>query len=224
MKCPYCGGEVSSQESKCPFCGRENPEGAAFQAKINRKIERNRLLKPFLIKQKTPELVQKMLNRILLIIIGINVVLVVFSIGIYLWADSDADRAERNPAPGSHAEQYEEAFLWIDDYSYSFFFEIMQDFFNDVESGQLPDQEEISTLVDYAYSAAEGLERETEENRKTAMTFIHAFFNGYLRLSEEETAFLEPDENGEYDRYPDEALAERAVTAIERRLLEVQSW
>lgn len=224
MKCPYCGGEVSSQESKCSFCGRENPEGVAFRAEINRKIERNRLLKPFLIKQKTPELAQKLLTRILVIIIGINTALVIFSMGLYLWADSEADKKSRIPASGSHAEQYRTEFLREDTYYYTACMEEMQNFFDSLQSGQMPDKEEISRLVEYAYDAAEGMAGEPEENRKEAMTFLYAFFNGYLGLTEEETAFLEPEENGGYDRYPDEALTGRAADAIERKLLEVQSW
>lgn len=223
MKCPYCGGEVSSQESKCPFCGRENPEGAAFQTEINKKIERNRLLKPFLIKQKTPELVQKMLTRILFIIIGINVALFAFSIGLYVWADV-AGVLGRSPVPGSHAEQYRTAFLQVDNYSFLSCTEEMQKFIDDLKSGQMPDKRQISWLVDYAYDTAAIMEGKPEKIRQRAMDVLYAFFNGYLGLSEEETAFLEPDENGEYDWEPDEVLAERAVTAIERRLLEVQSW
>lgn len=219
MKCPYCGGEVSSQSVNCPYCGNINPEGVAFQEEVQKKIERNRLLKPFLIKQKTPELIQKMLTRIAFILIGVNVLLFVFSIGLYVWGDR---KETRIPQKGSYAEQYYSVFMEADDYYFSSFVgKEMNEMIDMLENGEKPDHDDISYLVSDACKLLADAQKGPEAYRQEVMLTLQAFFRGYLGLSEEEAAFLEPEEDGTYDRFPDTEKVEAIVSGIENRLQEV---
>ena len=52
MNCPYCGSLLTYQDVVCPYCGRTNKGGVAFQKEVYDRIERNRLLRPFLINKK----------------------------------------------------------------------------------------------------------------------------------------------------------------------------
>ena len=113
MKCQYCGGEVSSQSIKCPYCNQDNPEGIAFQKEVYKRIERNKLLKPFLLKQKTPELVQKMLTRVIIIAIVVNILLFVLLVVMVALSDTDIFPLTRK---GEHAKEFAEEFWGNGDY------------------------------------------------------------------------------------------------------------
>ncbi|MGN0431584.1 MAG: hypothetical protein ACI4EQ_04425 [Lachnospiraceae bacterium] len=196
MKCPYCGGEVSSQSISCPFCGRENPEGIAFQEEVRRKIERNKLLKPFLIKQKTPELVQKMLSRILIILVVLNAVLFFSTFFIFLWAERDRTR---EPQPGGHAEQFLAQFDTTGNWGYNNFCDRMYRIMDAVDAGEEIADYEVEWLVEYAYDAvAENADSE-QENAGECILTVQAFFRGYLGFTDEEMAFLSPNEDGKYE-------------------------
>ena len=214
MKCPYCGGEVSSQSVACPFCGRENAEGIAFQQEVSQKIERNKLLKPFLKKQKTPELVQRMLNRILLILIMVNVILIAFSCGLITWS---AREVVRNPISGSYAETYlQEYHADMDDYYFKNFYRSMSDFMEAYDSGEAPDRDKLINLVNDGRRALK--ENCEDPSYEGVYTFEVAFFRGFLGLSEAECEFLEPGEDGEYDYLTsDDEKIVRAVDAIEKK-------
>lgn len=216
MKCPSCGGEFSSQSIACPYCGRENPEGIAFQEEVRRKIERNKLLKPFLIKQKTPELVQRMLTRIFLIIIGINLALFAFIFILYLLAGIEV---KSDIQPGKYAQVYRTNFAELDDYYFENYHRQMRGIMSMIDNGEMPAYDDIDYLVDRAHKALE--EAQDEDIFEDVYLHEAAFFRGFLKLTEEESLFLEPDEDGEY-RYlttTDERRI-KAVEAIERNLKE----
>lgn len=215
MKCPYCGGEVSSQSISCPFCGRENPEGIAFQEEVKAKIERNKLLKPFLIKQKTPELVQKMLTRIWVVLIVLNVVLFVGSFLIYMWGEMGDTRT---PEPGSFAEHYLSEYDVTGNWEYDNFCEMMQKIMDAKESGENPSDYEVEYLVDYAYDAIAENAKKPAENSEEIVLTVHAFFRGYLGFEEADMAFLLPEEDGEYSYSPDEGLKDAAIQLVWEKL------
>lgn len=205
MKCPYCGGEVSSQSVKCPYCGRDNKEGIAFQEEVRKRIEKNRLLRPFLIKQKTPELVQRMLTRILLIIAGVNVLLIVCSFGVYMWSGRESKTV---PESGSHAEAYVQNFGFGEEYYAESFGESVRDYLACEESGKMPSGGDIEQMVQAAYHAMKSGEDET---------YIRAFFSGYLALDDKECAFLDAalEEDAPYS--VDNNLKDIAVEAVLKR-------
>ena len=215
MKCTYCGGEVSSQSIRCPFCGRENPEGIAFQEEIRKKIERNKLLKPFLLKQKTPELVQKMLSRIWIILIAFNVVLFTAFFILFLWGDNPG---HRSPQAGSFAENYVTRYVITGNWEYEAFYGYMMEIMNAQVTGEeIPDYK-VEYLVDYAYDViaeeADGKNEKAEECIRT----VYAFFEGYLGFEEKDMAFLLPGEDGAYDYKPDDELKDAAVQLVWEKL------
>ncbi len=211
MKCPYCGGEVPAQSVVCPFCGQENPEGIAFQQEVQKKIERNKLLKPFLIKQRTPELIQRMMTRIIIVIVVVNVV----AVGVTLLLAIFSAREEvREPASDSFAEQYLEEFNDLDDYYFSIYYRELKKQISALDSGEMPKEVEIENLVDYAHRALE--ESEGKEIQEAIYLYEVAFFRGFLGLTEEESIFLEPDEDGEYGiMFSDDERINVAVEAIQ---------
>lgn len=219
MKCPYCGGEISSQSVKCTFCGRENPEGVKFQQEVREKIERNKLLKPLLLKQKTPELVQKMLTRIIVVMTVANVLLLVISFCIFLVTER---KEVRTPQPGSQAELFYEEFAGSSDFFHMQYFECKNEYIDMIEAGETPDEWEVEVVVDYAYKTISNLDEYDSATKEMLKKDINAFFMGYIGLSEEEMDFLEPDENGEFPYFMDYELEEKTVALILEKQKEVQ--
>lgn len=198
MKCPYCGGEVPSQALSCPYCGRENEEGIKFAAKVEERIRKNKLLKPFLRKQKTPELVQKMMTRIILVVMGVNFFLLAFSFGIFLFSESIGNRTIRK---GSYAETYSSTFR-AENYYYLRFMEGVDDFLEkELQEDKGPTAEDVLYLMEKGYTALERSTDEEEAVQEEIRSFVYAFLEGYLGMTEEELIFLQPDENGEYEHW-----------------------
>ena len=215
MKCTYCGGEVSSQCIRCPFCGRENPEGIAFQKEIQKKIERNKLLKPFLMKQKTPELVQKMLSRIWIILIAFNVVLFVSSFFVFIWGDNPG---HRSPEPGSFAEDYVTRFDTSGNFEYESFCGFMLEIMNAQVTGEEISEYKVEYLVEYAYDVVSEDAGSEDEKAMERIQTIYAFFEGYLGFAEKDMEFLLPAEDGEYDYKPDEMRKDAAIKLVWEKL------
>lgn len=215
MKCQYCGGEVPSQSVKCPYCNRENPEGIAFQKEVLKKIERNKLLKPFLLKQKTPEMVQKMLFRVNIIAIVANVLLfVVFCVMFSLTYTYGVFEKQKS----KEAQEFEEEF-WADGNFYykDFCFE-MYEFIDSVEEGHMPDRFCLDGVVKEAYYVMREAEDMEEEYREQVSNTLDTFFRGYIGLSEEEMSFLKPDEKGEYRYMLEDEIQKETVDAIKKCL------
>lgn len=215
MKCPYCGGEVPSQSISCPFCGRENPEGIAFQEEVRKKIERNKLLKPFLIKQKTPELVQKMLTRIWVILIALNGVLLLFSFFVFLWTERGHGR---KPADGSHAERVVTQFDSTGNWEYDNFCDKMYDILDAVENGEEIGEYDVEWVVEYAYDAVSHNTEGEHANSEECLMTVDAFFRGYLGFSEEDMVFLMPNEEGEYELWLEDSVKETAIQLVWEKL------
>lgn len=215
MKCPYCGGEISFQSAVCPYCGSKNAQGSAFQEELRKKIERNKLLKPFLIKQKTPELVQKMLTRIILIVTAANFLLLLISFGIFLWKDRP-NTGKVNE--GSHAESFQKLYYDSNDYSCADFFTYANAFIDRRENKEAADGREWEWLLKSAYYLMRDSAEYEPQRQEEIRLYIRTFFEGYIGLEEEELAFLQPDESGEYAYWPDAALLQDAVNAMEKKL------
>lgn len=219
MKCPNCGGDIPSRSLACPYCGTANQEEIAFQEEIQKRIERNKLLKPFLIKQKTPELVQKMLTRILIILVGVNVLFLAVALGFFLWGERDG--AERTPAEGSKAAIYRETFIETDNYYFSSFLREVNELMERAENGEMPEEYDIEYLVRCGYDAIEENRDEEESMQEEIRMTVNAVFMGYLGLSEEDMKVFAPGEDGNYDLFVDEELLEETKAAITEKLQEV---
>lgn len=218
MKCPYCGGEVSSRDLKCTFCGRENEEGIQFWQELQEKSERNRLLKPLLLRQKKPELAQKMLTRVIIILTIANVLMFVISFGIFLVADREE---VREPAEGSLAENFYEEYPGSYDYFLVDFFIDQNEYIDMLEAGELPNENIVRILVGDAYHVMRDLDEQDEETAERIRENMRAFFMGYIGLSEEEMAFLEPNEYGTYTYSMDYELEDKTIALILERQKEV---
>jgi len=218
MKCPYCGGEVSSQSLKCTFCGRENEEGMQFWQELQEKSERNRLLKPLLLRQKKPELAQKMLTRVIIILTIANVLMFAISFGIFLIATQEE---VREPKAGSLAENFYEEYTGSSDYFFMSFFIEQNEYIDMIEAGAAPDENKVSILVGDAYSVMRDLDEQDEETTELIRENMRAFFIGYIGLTEEEMIFLEPDEYGTYTYSMDHELKDKTIALILERQKEV---
>ena len=215
MKCQYCGGEVSSQSIKCPYCNQDNPEGIAFQKEVYKRIERNKLLKPFLLKQKTPELVQKMLTRVIIIAIVVNILLFVLLVVMVALSDTDIFPLTRK---GEHAKEFAEEFWGNGDYYYKEFCLEMYEFIDSVEEGHMPDRYCLSGVVTHAYYVVSNMEELDEQTCQTMQMTLDAFFRGYIGLSDEEMEFLESDKEKRYPYGMEDYVEEAAVRAIKEKL------
>lgn len=218
MKCPYCGGEVSSQSLKCTFCGRENEEGIRFWQELQEKSERNRLLRPFLLKQKKPELAQKMLTRVILIFTIANILMLAISFCIYYVAEQEE---VRTPEPGSIAESFYQEYLGNTDYFSMSFFREQNEYIDMLEAGEMPGENAVSLLVSDAYRVVRELDDEDEETAEKIRENMRAFFSGYIGLTEDEMVFLEPDWNGEYAYSMNGELKQKTIALILERQKEV---
>lgn len=215
MKCPYCGGEVPSRSMKCPYCGRENKEGIAFFEEVQEKIERNRLLRIFLRKEKTPELVQRMMTRILVILGVVNCLLFAFSFGVFLWAD----REVKKPIPeGSHVQAYFDTYKY-EDYDNNYFAEEINKWMDMLEKGEKPTKDKAEWLARNAFYAVELHQTEDETENEEIRSLAQAFFNGYLGLPEEATLELMEEHASDWHSTND-ADVQALGTAILDRLEE----
>ncbi len=218
MKCPYCGGEVSSQSLKCTFCGRENEEGIQFWQELQEKSERNRLLKTLLLRQKKPELAQKMLTRVIIILMIANVLMFAISFGIFLIAEREE---VREPEAGSLAESFYEVYAGSSDYFIMSFFIEQNEYIDMIEAGKTPDESTVRILVGDAYHAMRVLGEQDEETAELIRENMRAFFMGYIGLTEEEMVFLEPNENGTYSYLFDYEIEDETIALILERQKEV---
>lgn len=219
MKCPNCGGDIPSRSLACPYCGSDNPEGIAFQEEIQKKIERNKLLKPFLIKQKTPELVQKMLTRILLILLGINFLLVAISLAFFMWGERT--QGYKKPEEGSWAKAYYDTFIEMDNFYYSSFLKEAGDIIDMVQNGEFPESDDVEYVIRYGFEALEASQERAEAEREEIQMTVDGFFMGYIGLSEEEMQAFRPGEDGSFDYRIEDELLESTKKLVADKLQEV---
>ena len=80
----------------------------------------------------------------------------------------------------------------------------------------------IDLMVDFGYRA---LAENTGEEREEMYEIQKAYYVGYWGLSEEELAFLEPDNGSEYESlFPDLEKKSMAIDAILAKIQEVAEW
>ncbi len=221
MNCPYCGGLLTYQDIVCPYCGKENKEGAAFQKEVYDRIERNRLLRPFLINKKKPEVLKRVMLRMVFILVFFNIMLIAIALGVTWWAQEGENRTTSvNKFSGLYAEE----FPYMEDYDFKQFMEIatfcMQKM--DKEEYAKIDEGMIDLMIGYGYQA---LYDNIGEAREEMYAIQKAYYVGYWGLSEEELAFLEPDNGGEYESlFPDLGKKSMAIDAILAKVQEGAEW
>ncbi len=220
MKCPYCGGEMYAQSVKCPYCGRENTEGTAFWQETSRRIERNKLLKPLLIKQKTPELVQRMLTRIIIVAVIGNLLLFVLCIGVLMWKDREISA---KASPGIHAGAYlDEFYDKGTGYWYAAFFEQADSIIDILEDDKKPSESEVKSLLRNAWRLCGEMAAKYEpEERKEIESYLKAFFTEYLGIPKEDLPllFAHDIDGDDFGALPEEEL-DAAVTAVMDKIAE----
>lgn len=217
MKCVNCGGELDSQAIKCPYCGGKNQAGLAFYKEVYEKVNRNKLLAPLLLRQKTPELVQRMLTRIIIAMGMLGAVLMGISIGLFWLIDDPAYRDDQ-PASGSYAAQYTEIFGNHSDLKYLYWTQCRNEFLDRWNSGREIDNYRIERMLKEAFRVyyAEGMDPRI---RQQACLEVDALLEGVLKLGEEERElFHKKEEQGGYYVGPDPHAQKQLVSLIEARL------
>lgn len=184
MKCKNCGGEMDSQAIRCPYCNSENPEGILFQRQVQDKLARYIFLKPFILKQKTPEMISKYLTRLLLILAGTAVLLWVFSFLVIL--SGEYLLRSMRPAAGTYAGQFA-------DYNKQEFYIGMNNFVDGRQKGETMHRYEVERLIESGWGLL--VSDETKEEQKT---LIAAFFTEYMGLTEEELNYCYEHESPSY--------------------------
>ena len=221
MNCPYCGGLLTYQDVVCPYCGKENKEGAAFQKEVYDRIERNRLLRPFLINKKKPEVLKRVMLRMVFILVFVNMMFLTFVLGVTWWAEEgDKNSPKGRMISGLYAEE----FPYMEDYSFKNFMEQATSCMRYMEKEEYEKMDEgtIDLMVDFGYRA---LAENTGEEREEMYEIQKAYYVGYWGLSEEELAFLESDNGSEYESlFPDLEKKSMAIDAILAKIQEVAEW
>ena len=221
MNCPYCGALLTYQDVVCPYCGRKHKEGVAFQKEVYDRIERNRLLRPFLINKKKPEVLKRVMLRMVFILVFFNMMLITFALTVAWWSE---EGYTKKPKEDMFSGLYVEAFPYMEDYSFKNFMEHATSCMRYMEKGEYEkiDEGNLSLLVDYGYQA---LADNTGEEHAKMYEIQKAYYLGYWGLSEEDVDVLEPDEGNEYGSlFPDFELREETIAAILARVQEVAEW
>lgn len=221
MNCPYCGALLTYQDVVCPYCGRKHKEGVAFQKEVYDRIERNRLLRPFLINKKKPEVLKRVMLRMVFILVFFNMMLITFALGVSWWA-SEGDK--NSPKGRMFSGLYAEEFPYMEDYSFKNFMEQATSCMRYMEKEEFGKMDEgtIDLLVSFGYQA---LAENTGKEREEMYEIQKAYYVGYWGLSEEELAFLEPDNGSEYtSMFPNIEKKAVAIDAILAKIQEVAEW
>lgn len=181
MKCKNCGGEMDSQAIRCPYCNSENKEGILFQQQVQKKLERYKLLKPFILKKKTPEMVSKYMTRLLFILAGVILFLLLAS--FLIWMLGARMVKSVSPAYDSYAG-------WFDDFETGSFFTEMNVCVEKMQNHELPSEYEIEQLIQYGFKTLKQAEGYEDERAKEQTKLITVFLTEYLGLEEEEMEYL----------------------------------
>lgn len=221
MNCPYCGALLTYQDVVCPYCGRKHKEGVAFQKEVYDRIERNRLLRPFLINKKKPEVLKRVMLRMVFILVFVNMMFLSFALGVTWWAEEgDKNSPKGRMISGLYAEE----FPYMEDYSFKNFMEQATSCMRYMEKEEYEKMDEgtIDLMVDFGYRA---LAENTGEEREEMYEIQKAYYVGYWGLSEVELAFLEPDNGSEYTSvFPNIEKKAVAIDAILAKIQEVAEW
>lgn len=217
MKCTNCGGEVDSQAISCPYCGSRNEAGIAFYQEVCRKIQRNRLLAPILLRQQTPELVQRLLTRIILAMGILGVVFLGISLGMYLLME-DPVYSNRRPAPDSYAAEYVKVAEDYYNFEYGYWKRYSNEFLDAWDSGRKIKTSCIERMLDHGFRVYYETEIDAQLQEQARLE-VDAMLLGILQLSEEELElFHKADAEYTYSILPDPEAQERLVSLIETKL------
>lgn len=217
MKCNYCNGEVSAEALSCPFCGNINEEGVRFQQEVQEKIKRNKLLAPLLLKQKTPELVEKLLERMILVCLGIFVVGMAILCGIFLLEFGISEGNERE-AVFHYAKELEQAHGDAYASRYNHWMEYRDVILDKLENGAEIQEYETGPLFNYAFDLW-NYEKQDDPYYIKGKVEIEAMFIGILDFSDEEMKYFT---NYEYYWEIEETEREALYRMILERLQEAQ--
>lgn len=194
MKCPSCGGEVSSQSARCPYCGNVYEPGALFQREIAEKVARNKLLPKFILKSRTPDMVQMLLTRV---VVGFGLAAFLITAAAFCIYMAGERVGQRTPRPDSYAQKYlskytaEDTAYIEDDLAREYRDEVMEA----VNTGQEVKEYQVEAVL---RNVCKVLRDETVG--ETAKEQIYAFLYGYLLLTEDEINRLQQAaENGMTD-------------------------
>lgn len=210
-------GEVNSQAIKCPYCGSRNEEGISFYKEVYQRVNRNKLLAPILLRQKTPELIQRMLTRI---IFAIGILgLTLFGIGLALILLIN-DPVYRDDKPDLHgyASEYVEIMEDYDNRGYQDWVRYSNEFLDRWNSGSKIEKYIIEMMLEYGFDAyyADRMDQQLQQQVRLEMD---ALLEGILQLNEEELAlFHKVDGQSEYFVRPDQEAREQLVSLIEAKV------
>ena len=217
MKCKCCGGEVAAEALSCPYCGAENPEGIRFQQEIQAKIKRNKLLAPILLRQKTPELVERILNRVMIGGVAWFVISLLICFGMFcVEYGIDFFRGEKVPHT-EYAVILEDAHTANHRSGYDYWLEERNDMLDKLETGALISDYETENLIGVAQRFWDSY-NEKDAVAQNGREEVEAFFCGILGFGEAELiAMMKSD----WYRLSDEQQQEIAAP-VKQRLVEVQ--
>lgn len=197
MKCVNCNGEIDSQAIKCPYCGSRNEAGIQFNKEVYEKVHRNKLLGPILLRQQTPELMQKVLTWIILALLAVSAVF--FGIGTFLGASSyDSTTESAAVQEGSFAEIYQQSQGGYELSDYRNWVVFADTFIDTWETGGTIREYQAVELILAAYDLMHNDEM-PESYKQAGLEEVNAVFVDIMQFSEEEMAlFQERDPEYQY--------------------------
>lgn len=202
MKCINCGGEVDSQSAKCPYCGSLNEEGLKFQQEVASRLARNKLLPKFILKDKTPDMLQSFLWRVMLSFTIAGVLLFVIGFGIYYIADEMLGNVD----PYGYAEETYYSRIENSEEVYIFPEDFMMEIMVDLDTGVKPYRSRVEYVLEYTYRLMVSDTYRDVEGYHDLCLECYAFMKGYLQMEEAEIEYLLENDG---ERYPkDEVVAE----------------
>lgn len=211
MKCINCGGEVDSQSTRCPYCGSDNAEGIKFQQEVAEKLARNKLLPKFILKDKTPDILQKLLWRVMFSFALAGIVLMGVSFALYCISDNLMASKE----PYGYAKESYYARIENAADIYIFPEEYMNEIIVALDTGVKPYRSRVEYVLEYTYRLMVPDTYQDKEGYHDICLECYAFLKGYLCLQEEEIEYL-LENNGE--RYPNEEVLAQLTDLVAERI------
>ena len=189
MKCPNCGGEVDSQSTMCPYCSSTYEPGRLFQLELAEKMEKNKLLPKFILKSRTPDMVQMMLTRSIFSFLLAAVVFTVVAFGIFVLGENGL---HREPVEGTYAWKY------INNSEGHIENEMLREYMNDIVVAVDTGEPIEDYALDYVLLNSFYEIEEDGDGRKSQL--LQAFMAGYLQMTEEEIEDFLQVEDDYYER------------------------
>ncbi len=211
MKCVNCGGEVDSQSAKCPYCGSLNEEGLKFQQEVASKLARNKLLPKFILKDKTPDMLQSFLWRVMFSFTVAGVLLFVVGFGVYYIADELLGNVDpygyAKEVYYTRTENTDEIYVFPEDY--------MMEIMVDLDTGVKPYRSRVEYVLEYTYRLMVTDSYREKEGYHDLSLECYAFLKGYLQMEESEIEYLLENDG---ERYPDEEVITQLTDLVGERI------